>query len=97
MTGSNSIILVKDRCSTYNITTTGKYLYYQIDNLEKSKICRLNFETKKTDILLEGYYKQIQVTENNVFFKDYDNTNTYLVSADGNPKISTFNPPNLGK
>ena len=40
----------------------------------------------ETKVLLDGHYKQIHVTDNYVFFKDFDNKNTYMVSADGSSK-----------
>ncbi|MBH1939794.1 DUF5050 domain-containing protein [Mobilitalea sibirica] len=95
--GSNPTVLVQERCSTYNITNTGKYLYYQIDEMENSKICRLNLQTMETEVLLEGYYKQIHVTENYVFFKEFENTRTFVLSADGSSKLGTFDPPVLSK
>lgn len=95
--GSDRIVLVEERCSTFNITNSGTYLYYQIDDLDNSKLCRKNLATAETEILLDGYYKQIHVTEAYVFFKDFNNSNTYIVSADGSPKLGTFNPPNLNK
>lgn len=95
--GSESIVLVNERCSTYNITNSGKYLYYQVDDLQNSKICRINLNTMESEVLLKGHYKQIHVTENHVYFKDFDNKNTYIISADGSSKLSTFNPPNLGE
>lgn len=95
--GSERTVVVDERCSTYNITNSGTYLYYQVDNLDKSKICRINLTTMTSEVLLEGYYKQIHVTENYVFFKDFNNSNTYIVSADGSTKLGTFNPPNLNK
>lgn len=90
--GSNPTLLVKERCSTYNITNTGKYLYYQIDDGTNSGICRLSLETFEAETLMAGNYKQINVTDNYVFFKDFDNTNTYVVAAEGGSDISTFNP-----
>lgn len=93
--GTDRFVLVNDRCSTFNITNSGKYLYYQVDDLDNSKICRMNLETYEVEVLLEGHYKQIHVTDNYVFFKDFDNQNTYIISADGSSKLATFNPPNL--
>lgn len=93
--GSNAEMLVEERCSTYNITNTGKFLYYQVDDQKNSKLCRLNLETMETEILLEGNYKQIHVTEQYVFFKDFNNENTYIISADGNTKLGTFEAPDL--
>ncbi|TAH65290.1 MAG: DUF5050 domain-containing protein [Anaerolineaceae bacterium] len=95
--GSSRFIIVDERCSTFNITNSGKYLYYQVDNMDKSKICRIDLTTMETEVLLDGHYKQIHVTEHYVFFKDFDNTNTYIVSADGSSKLGTFNPPNLNE
>jgi hypothetical protein len=93
--GSDKTLLVNKRCSTYNITNSGKYLYYQVDDTKKNSICRLNLETMEAETLLKGNFKQINVTDNYVFFKDFDNTNTFIQSADGIIDINTFNPPNL--
>lgn len=93
--GSDPELLVDDRCSTYNITNSGKYLYYQIDNGESNRISRLNLETLESETLLEGNYKQIHVTSNYVFFKDFEDTTTFVILADGLTKVGTFNPPNL--
>lgn len=93
--GTNPTLLVNERCSTYNITNDGKFLFYQVDNGKKNRICRMNLDTLVSETLLDGNYKQIHLTDNYVFFKDFDNTNTYIMDADGRVDISTFNPPNL--
>lgn len=93
--GSDKTVMVDEPCSTYNITNSGKFLYYQIDDLDNSRICRLNLETMESETILEGNYKQIHVTQNFVFFKDFDNSNTYLQAADGKLNLGTFSPPNL--
>jgi hypothetical protein len=92
--GSEPTLLIDEHCFTYNITNTGKYLYYQVDDAVNNRICRMNLETMESDTLLDGNYKQIHVTEKYVFFKDFDNTNTYILSADGKVDINTFNPTN---
>lgn len=91
--GSDKTLLVDERCSTYNITNSGKYLYYQVDGTKKNRIGRINLETMQSEDIMDGNYKQIHVTNNYVFFKDFDNTNTYLMKADGIKDVSTFNPP----
>ena len=93
--GSDPTLLVDDRCSTYNITNSGKYLFYQVDAGDDSRICRLDLETMESKDLMKGNFKQIHVTTNYVFFKDYENTNTFILPADGSPDVSTFNPPQL--
>lgn len=91
--GSNNTLIVDERCSTYNISNNGKYLYYQVDDTKHNRICRINLSTLQAETLLEGNYKQIHVTDRYVFFKDFDNTNTYAVSAEGSSDISLFEPP----
>ncbi len=93
--GSNPTLLVNERCFTYNITNDGKYLYYQVDDGKNNRICRMNLETLVSETLLTGNYKQIHITDRYVFFKDYDNTNTYIMTPGGIADINTFNPPNL--
>ncbi len=95
--GSEVTKLVNYRCSTYNITNTGKYLYYQVDNQKQNGMYRLNLETMQEEELMDGNFKQIHVTSNYVFFKDYDNTKTYIVNADAdaNPAVNIFAPPGL--
>ncbi|CRZ33827.1 uncharacterized protein DUF5050 [Herbinix hemicellulosilytica] len=95
LNGTDRTVLVKEKCSAYNITNSGKYLYYQVNDADNSKLCRMNLETSAVEILMEGHFKQIHVTENYVFFKDMDNTNTYIIPADGKAKVSIFNPPDL--
>lgn len=90
--GSGPALLTDKRCSTYNITNSGKYLYYQVDDSVNNGLYRLNLETMEDEQLLSGNYKQINVTDNYVFFKDFDNSNTYVVEADGIAQANIFDP-----
>ena len=91
--GSKPTKLIDERLSTYNITNSGTYIYYQVDDSDNSRIERLNMNNMEIETLLYGNFKQIHVTDAFVFFKDYDNTNTYMQVADGRISISTFEPP----
>ncbi|NLL72718.1 MAG: DUF5050 domain-containing protein [Clostridiales bacterium] len=95
--GTDRLVIVNERCSTFNITNSGKYLYYQVDDLDNSRIGRIDLMTMESEPLLDGHHKQIHVTNNYVFFKDFNNLNTYIMPADENVKIGTFNPPSLGE
>ncbi|MDF2542129.1 MAG: hypothetical protein K0S47_1847 [Herbinix sp.] len=95
MDGSDNTKLVKERCSTYNITLDQKYLIYQVDNGKNNRICRLNLETMEEEIIMEGNFKQIHVTENYIFFKQFEDNTNYILNADGTGKPGKFNPPNL--
>lgn len=90
--GSGQELMVDYRCSTYNITNSGTYLYYQVDDTVGNGMYRLNLKTMKTEQLLAGNYKQLHVTDNYLFFKDFDNTNTYVVNADGINDVNVFDP-----
>ncbi|MDD3174503.1 MAG: DUF5050 domain-containing protein [Herbinix sp.] len=89
--GSNPTLLIKKSCSTYNITNSGKYLYYQIDGTSNNRIGRLNLETLKSETVMKGNYKHISVTENYVFFTNSDNTIIYKILADGGADASILN------
>lgn len=91
--GSNKVTIVEDRCFTYNITNSGRYLYYQVDNQTNNRIARIDLNTMEEEIILHGDYKQIHVTDNFVFFKDFHETNTFVVPADGKIELGSFEPP----
>lgn len=91
--GTQTERVVNQRCSTYNITLDGTYLYYQIDDGENNGIHRLNLSTDEDELILEGDYKQIHVTDKYVFFKDFNNESTYMLAANGTGKLGSFNPP----
>lgn len=87
---SEPTILVKDRCSTYNISESGKYLYYQVDDTQNNRICRMNLETMEETIIKEGNYNHIHVTSNYVFFQEFDTTHTYVLPAGEQGEATDF-------
>ena len=91
--GTEPTKLVSFHCSTYNITSSGKYLYYQVDNKKTKGIHRLNLSTMKDELMLSGEYKQINVTKDYVFFQDMDGSNTYYAVADGDALVNLFEAP----
>ncbi len=91
--GSEPTKLVSQHCSTYNITSSGKYLYYQVDNKKTKGIHRLNLATMKDELMLSGEYQQINVTKEYVFFQDIEGANTYYAIADGDALVNHFQAP----
>lgn len=83
-------LLVKHNCTTYNITNSGKYLYYLVSDKKVKGLYRMDLDTGKEKLLKKGSFKQISVTENYVFFNDHDNSNTYFLVTDGGTVINTF-------
>lgn len=97
LNGTDPSVIVSERTSAFNITNSGQYLFYQVDDLDNSKMCRMDLTTMESEVLLKGHFKQIHVTDNFVFFKDFDNYNTYVISAYGSSGLGVFNPPNLSE
>jgi len=91
--GKNPEEIVSERCSTYNLSNSGKYLYYQVDNINESRICRMNLETMEETTLMKGNFCNINVTSNYVFFKAFDTEMTYIVPVGESTEVSQFDPP----
>lgn len=90
--GSSSELMADFHCRTYNISDNGKYLYYQVDDGINNGIYRIKTDTFVTEQILPGDYKQIHITAKYVFFKDYDNSNTYVMNVDGINNAIIFDP-----
>ncbi|MDF2589725.1 MAG: hypothetical protein K0S41_3566 [Anaerocolumna sp.] len=95
--GSNPTAVVNDRCSTFNITKDGKYMYYQIDDTKNNGINRINLLTGESIIITNGDYKQIHIVGDYVFFRDFSDTNTYYQQIEQTNTLSVFNPPKSSK
>lgn len=93
--GSNPTIIVKERCSTFNISPSGTYLYYQVDGGEQNRICMLNLETKESKTILMGDYSNISTTSDYVFFQKFGTNEVYIMDAGNADSLSIFNPPVL--
>lgn len=87
---TNPTLLVNKPCSTYNITNSGKYLYYQTNGAKKDQIGRIDTETFADETVMKGRYKQINITDYYVFFKTLQNEKTYMQLADGKVDITQF-------
>jgi len=90
--GSAPTLLINETCSTYNITNSGQYLYYQIGDGKSNRIGRLNLDTMKKETILKGSYKNIYVTDNYVFFNNYEHSKIFKVIADGGREVSELIP-----
>lgn len=91
--GENAEVVVNSRVSTYNFSTDGTYLYYQIDNGDESRMCQMNLSTMQENILIKGNYCDINVTSKYVFFRGFDNNRMYVVEVTEQPKLNIFSPP----
>lgn len=93
MDGTDPTVLEKERVITYNFSLNGNFLYYQIDNQDKSRICQMDMQTGEVTTLLKGNFCNINTTSNYVFFWEYDSNNVYVIADEKNPKLNIFEPP----
>lgn len=91
--GTSPEVIVNDRVLTYNFSTDGNYLYYQLDKQDESCICQMNLTTRKENVLLKGNFSNINVTSRYVFFQEFDTSKVYVIEVGENPTRNLFNPP----
>lgn len=92
LSGGEPEQIIKERCATYNISLSDKYLYYQTDGEENNNFCCLDLSTGKKTILKSGDYCNINITSNYVFFTDIHSEKCYYIE-NGKTKIHEFVPP----
>ena len=92
--GGEPETLVSEFCSTYNITEDERYLFYQIDGGADNRIVCLDLRTGITTTIMDGNFKQIHITSQYVFFRNFADTVTYAYHL-ATGVLSTFQPPVL--
>lgn len=95
--GINPQEVVKERCSTFNITPDGKYMYYQVDDTKNNSLCCMNLSTGEMQVLMEGDYKEIHIAGGRVFFSDFNETTQYYTTIGFRTLILEFNPEIIKK
>ena len=92
--GSNPELLVKNRCSFFNLSPDNRYLYYQIDGTDHNRLCQLDLTTMEEKTLQEGDFCKLHVTSRYLFFQDYHFGQWYQYNP-STDTIKTFSPPVL--
>lgn len=85
-------LLVDDFISTYNISPDGNTIYLQIDGGENNRIAKLDLRTMTLETIRDGNFKEINITTNYVFFRDFNNASVYAYDINTG-KLNTFHPP----
>lgn len=86
------VTLTEDSCSFYNISADGNTIYYQVDGGTNNRLCKLDLTSGVTETIMDGNYKNIHVTSKYVFFRDYDETNTYAYNSSSG-ELEIFKAP----
>lgn len=84
--------IVPKRCCTFNVSSDGSYLYYQVDDGENNGLHRLNLDTMEDTELSKGNYCNINLTSDYVFYQKFG-TNEFFVSDLGDDReVFSFQP-----
>lgn len=95
LNGSNAQTLINKPCFTYNLSTDGRYLYYQTEdtkNNDNNGLYRLDLETNTDTLLKAGNYHNIHTTSNYMFFSDMNDTSYFLLPTTNDLNINEFLP-----
>ncbi len=85
-TSDTATLISDERISSYNLSTDGRTLFYQVDNGKNNRLCRYDISSQKVTELISGDYKNLNTVSDYLFFTDfaetichgYDITSEYL-------------------
>lgn len=84
--------IVDKLVSWYNLTSDGRYIFYNSDMGDDSGMFMLDRNTDETVKILEGNYKWLNIAGNYCFFFDFFNERAYAYDYTAR-KLSAFDPP----
>lgn len=90
-TSDTATLITNNRLSSYNLSTDGRTLFYQVDDGKNNRLCRYNISSQTETTLMEGDYKNLNTVFHYLFFTDFAETVCYCydISTD---TISVFAP-----
>lgn len=94
MDGSYPELLVRERCSFFNVSPDNRYLYYQIDGTDHNQLCRMDLLTLEQKTILEGDFCRLHTTSKYLFFQDFHTEQWYQYDPAGD-SLNSFSPPVL--
>lgn len=95
--GQNPTILVKEKCSFYNVTPDEQYVVYQVDDGKNNRLEMMNLSTLDKTVIKTGDYNSINIIGDRVFFREFVTDEVYYFSLSSPSQVDTFNPPDLSK
>lgn len=92
MDGTNPTVVTTALSSTYNVTSDGTYLYYQMDDGNSNGIYQVNLENNTTECIKLGNFCNINITKDYVFFQELGDTTTYVMKHSDTGSLTEFIP-----
>lgn len=83
-TSDTATLVTNERLCSFNLSTDGRTLFYQVDNGKSNRLCRYDISSKTETTLIEGDYKNLNTVFHYLFFTDFAETICYCydISAD---------------
>lgn len=88
-TGEKTIIC-EDRVDCYNVY--GDYIYFQRNDAENPALCRVRTDGSGYEEIEPGNHTNINVTDNYVYFRDFNSELTYRVAKTSGATVEFFDP-----
>lgn len=70
-TSDTATLITDNRISSYNISTDGRTLFYQVDDGKNNRLCRYDISSQKETELVSGNYKNLNTVSGYLFFTDF--------------------------
>lgn len=90
-TSDTATLITGNRVSAYNLSTDERYLFYQVDNGDDSRLCSYDLVTGNETELLSGNYKNLNTVSGYLFFTDFHETLCYCYDI-SSKNIYSFMP-----
>lgn len=72
-----ALLISDERISSYNISSDGNYVFYQIDNGKSNCLCRYDINSKTESVLISGNFSNLNTVSDYLFFTDFEKKNCY--------------------
>lgn len=76
-TSDTATLITNERLCSYNLSTDGRTLFYQVDNGKDNRLCRYDISSRTETTLMEGDYKNLNTVFHYLFFTDFAETICY--------------------
>lgn len=83
--------LTQVRIATYNVSSDGATVYYQIDNGKDNGLYAFDTKSGAQTLLRSGNYNYYHIIDNYLFFENFDGSAAYVMNL-SNEQIEDFNP-----
>ena len=83
--------ITNERVSSYNISSDGRTLFYQIDGGDNNRLCRYDIATGQESELLQGNFSNLNTVSHYLFFTDFEEATCYCYDITSS-SLSQFMP-----